>query len=156
MSQAMRAYADTALFVKAFILETNSAETIALLERAGEPFAYSHLHALEIPNAIRLKRFRGEITQAQETAAIRTFRSDVVAGRFQLIPCELAAIFIRAEELSAQHSAELGTRSLDLWHVAAALESACTTFASYDKRQRQVAERSGLKVLPTRLVPRND
>ena len=144
----MSAYIDTALFVKAFVLEINSAETIRLLEEIGEPFAYSHLHEIEIPNAIRLKRFRGEITKAQETAAIRTFLADVDAGRFERIAYDLAAVFMRAERLSAKYSAQIGSRSLDLWHVAAALEAGCKTFVSYDTRQRKAAELSSLQVLP--------
>jgi predicted nucleic acid-binding protein len=144
----MNAYVDSALFVKAFVLEMNSAGTIRLLEEIGEPFAYSHLHELEIPNAIRLKRFRGEITKTQETAAIRAFQADVDAGRFERIAYDLAAVFIRAEQLSAKCSAGIGSRSLDLWHVAAALEAGCQTFVSYDTRQRKAAERSGLRVLP--------
>lgn len=144
----MSTYIDTALLVKAFILEADSPETIALLESVGEPFACSHLHELEIPNAIRLKRFRGEISEAQETAAIRTFRADVEAGRFDRLAYNLSAVFIRAEQLSAKYSGETGTRSLDLWHVAAALEAGCTAFASYDARQRAVAELCGLTVIP--------
>lgn len=144
----MSTYIDTALFVKIFVLEANSPETIRLLEEIGEPFAYSHLHELEIPNAIRLKRFRGEITKTQETAAIRAFLGDVDAGRFERIAYDLAAVFIRAEQLSAKWSAEIGCRSLDLWHVAAALEVGCATFVSYDARQRKAAEMSGLHVLP--------
>ena len=144
----MNAYIDTALFVKAFVLEENSAETIRLLEEIGEPFAYSHLHEIEIPNAIRLKRFRGEITKTQETAAIRAFLADVDAGRFERVAYDLAAVFMRAARLSAKYSAEIGTRSLDLWHVAAAIEAGCETFVSYDNRQRKAAELSGLHVLP--------
>lgn len=144
----MNAYVDTALFVKCFVLETDSAETLRLLEAIGEPFAYSHLHELEIPNAIRLKRFRGEITKAQESAAIRTFRAEVDEGRFERIDYDLGTVFIRGEQLSASHSAEIGGRSLDLWHVAAALEAGLTTFVSYDFRQRKAAEFSGLRVLP--------
>jgi predicted nucleic acid-binding protein len=145
----MIAYIDTALFVKAFILEADSPATISLLEKMGEPFAYSHLHELEIPNAIRLKRFRGEITKTQETVAIRMFLADVDAGRFERIDYDLAAVFIRAEQLSAKYSAEIGSRSLDLWHVAAAVEAGCTTFVTYDARQRRAAARAGLHVLPT-------
>jgi predicted nucleic acid-binding protein len=144
----MNAYIDTALFVKAFVLEENSAETIRLLEQIGEPFAYSHLHEIEIPNAIRLKRFRGEISKSQETAAIRAFLADVDAGRFERVAYDLAAVFMRAERLSAKYSAEIGTRSLDLWHVAAAIEAGCETFVSYDNRQRKAAELSGLHILP--------
>lgn len=33
----MNTYIDTALFVKAFVLEEDSAETITLLEQIGEP-----------------------------------------------------------------------------------------------------------------------
>lgn len=144
----MTAYVDTALFVKVFVLEADSAVTIRLLEAIGDPFAYSHLHELEIPNAIRLKRFRGEITKTQESAAIRAFHADVDAGRFERISYDLAAVFIRAEQLSAKCSATNGSRSLGLWHVAAALEAGCTTFVSYDSRQRKAAELSGLQGLP--------
>lgn len=144
----MSTYIDTALFVKAFVLEADSAETIHILEQIGEPFAYSHLHELEIPNAIRLKRFRGEITKEQESAAIRAFHSDVDAGRFERIPCTPSDIFLRAEQLSAKYSGETGSRSLDLWHVAAALETGCSTFASYDIRQRTIAAGCGLEMIP--------
>lgn len=144
----MSTYIDTALFVKAYVLEANSMETIRILEEVGEPFAYSHLHELEIPNAIRLKRFRGEITKAQEAAAIRTFHADVDAGRFERIECDLGDVFLRAEQLSAKYSGDTGSRSLDLWHVAAALETGCSTFASYDTRQRGVAALCGLEVIP--------
>ena len=144
----MTAYIDTELFVKAFVLEVDSAEAIALLERIGEPFAYSHLHEIEIPNAIRLKRFRGEITKAQEISAIRIFKAEVDAGRFERIAYDLGAVFIRAEQLSARFSGEIGTRSLDLWHVAAALEGGCTAFASYDVRQRKAAAISNLELIP--------
>ena len=144
----MNAYIDTALFVKAFVLETDSPETIRLLEQVGEPFPYSHLHELEIPNAIRLKRFRGEISKSQETVALRAFHADVDAGRFERLAYDLAAVFIRADRLSAKCSALIGSRSLDLWHVAAALEAGCETFVSYDLRQRRAAEMSGLRVLP--------
>lgn len=134
--------------MKTFILEADSPETITLLDSVGEPFAFSHLHELEIPNAIRLKRFRREISKAQETTAIRTFRTDLEAGRFDRLAYNVNAVFIRTEQLSAKYSGDTGTRSLDLWHIAAALEAGCTSFASYDVRQRAVAERCGLTVIP--------
>lgn len=144
----MTTYIDTALLVKSYVLESDSPQTIRLLEEIGEPFAVSHLHDLEIPNAIRLKRFRGEITKAQEHTAIRTFKADMDAGRLSRIDYDLGAVFIRAELLSRKFSGDCGTRSLDLWHVAAALEAGCTTFASYDARQRKAAACSGLVVIP--------
>jgi len=50
--------------------------------------------------------------------------------------------------LSTRHTPTLGTRTLDLLHVAAALELGCTDFLSFDNRQRQAAQAEGLNVLP--------
>ena len=146
----MNTYIDTSILVKAFVLEPDSPAALEILEAAGEPHAFSHLHEIEIPNAIRLKRFRGEITRAQETAAIRAFQADVDAGRMQRLVYDLGEVFIRAEQLSARHSGASGTRSLDLLHVAAALEAGCSAFASFDGRQRKCAAHAGMKVIPTK------
>jgi predicted nucleic acid-binding protein len=150
----MTTYVDTSLFVKSFVLEADSPAALEILEVAGEPLAFSHLHEIEIPNAIRLKRFRGEITRAQETAAIRAFRADVAAGRMARPAYDLGAVFFRAEQLSSRHSGDIGTRSLDVLHVAAALESGCKGFASFDERQRKIAALAGLKVIPEKLARR--
>ena len=147
----MNTYIDTSIIVKSFVLEPDSPAALEILETAGEPFAFSHLHEIEIPNAIRLKRFRGEITRAQETAAIRAFHADVDAGRMARPTYDLGAVFIRAEQLSSRHSGDIGTRSLDVLHVAAALEAGCTIFASFDERQRKVAALAGLAVIPGKL-----
>jgi len=105
-------------------------------------------HGIEIPHAIRLKRLRGEISKAQESAAIRVFRGDVDAGRLVRPDYDLSAVFIHAERLCAKHSGDIGSRSLDVLHVAAALECGCTELASFDQRQRKIASLSGLKVVP--------
>jgi predicted nucleic acid-binding protein len=141
-------YADTGVLVKGYVLESDSEAAINILESLGEHLLYSHLHSIEIPNAIRLKRFRGEITKAQEIAANRAFLSDIESG--VLTPCDydLGEVFLLAERLSAKHSAIIGSRSLDLLHVAAALEAGATHFASLDTRQRKVASLNGLKILP--------
>jgi len=140
-------YADTGVMVKGYVLESDSEAAVRILESIGEPLLYSHLHAIEIPNAIRLKRFRGEITKAQENAANRAFLSDIESG--VLTPCDydLGEVFLLAERLSAKHSALIGSRSLDLLHVAAALEAGATHFASLDTRQRKIASLNGLKIL---------
>lgn len=64
---------------------------------------------------------------------------------------ELTEVFRRAEVLSQAHTSATKCRSLDLLHVAAALEIGCREFASFDVRQRAIARKTGLKVLPARL-----
>jgi predicted nucleic acid-binding protein len=141
-------YADTGVIVKGYVLEADSEAAVGILDSLGDHLLYSHLHSIEIPNAIRLKRFRGEITKSQENASTRAFLSDIESG--VLTPCEydLGEVFLLAERLSAKHSAILGSRSLDLLHVAAAIEAGATHFASLDARQRKVAGLNGLKLLP--------
>jgi predicted nucleic acid-binding protein len=141
-------YADTGVMVKGYVLEFDSESAVSILESLGDHLLYSHLHSVEIPNAIRLKRFRGEITKTQESAANRAFLSDIESGVLTTCEYDLREVFLLAERLSAKHSANLGSRSLDLLHVAAALESGATHFASLDTRQRKVASSSGLKLLP--------
>lgn len=146
----MSVYVDTGILVKSYVFEEDSPTAIEIIEATGDPLICSHLHGIEIPNAIRLKRFRGEISKAQESAAIRVFRGDVDAGRLVRPDYDLSAVFLRAESLSAKHSGVIGSRSLDVLHVAAALECGCTELASFDERQRKIASLSGLKVVPAR------
>jgi predicted nucleic acid-binding protein len=142
-------YADTGVMVKGYVLEADSEKAVGILDSLGDHLLYSHLHSIEIPNAIRLKHFRGEISKAQESAATRAFLSDVESGVLTTCEYDLGEVFLLAERLSAKHSANLGSRSLDLLHVAAAIEAGATHFASLDARQRKVASLNGLKLLPS-------
>jgi predicted nucleic acid-binding protein len=53
-----------------------------------------------------------------------------------------------AERLSALHSERLGTRILDILHVAAALVNGSRVFITFDIRQAKLAKAAGLKVKP--------
>jgi hypothetical protein len=60
----------------------------------------------------------------------------------------LAGVWVRASDLSARHTTRIGCRSLDILHVAAALELGAVRFLSFDGRQRQLARRAGLRTGP--------
>ena len=55
-----------------------------------------------------------------------------------------------AERLSASYSEQLGTRSLDITHVAAALVLGASEFLSFDRRQSRLAAKVGLRVVDLR------
>jgi predicted nucleic acid-binding protein len=57
-------------------------------------------------------------------------------------------VLIRTLALTQKHTATTGTRSLDLIHIATALELGAADFLSLDNRQRQAASAEGLIVLP--------
>ena len=67
---------------------------------------------------------------------------------FAIRSVPLLAWFALAGELSDRHSASLGTRSLDLMHVGAAMLLEATAFLSFDDRQRKAAAMEGLEVFP--------
>ena len=56
--------------------------------------------------------------------------------------------FRRADDISEKHAATEGQRTIDLLHVALALECGAKTFLSFDTRQRKLAKAAGLKVKP--------
>jgi hypothetical protein len=65
---------------------------------------------------------------------------------FQVLPWPV--VLRVAAHYSEQHSATIGTRSLDIMHVAAAKALRVLEFVSFDGRQRALAVAVGLKVAP--------
>jgi predicted nucleic acid-binding protein len=53
-------------------------------------------------------------------------------------------IFIDGK-LSLDHSITLGSRSLDILHVAAALEFGCDNLITFDQKQERLAKEAGLQ-----------
>ena len=51
-----------------------------------------------------------------------------------------------ARQLSLKYSALLGTRALDVLHIASALSLRATTFLTFDLRQRKLALAAKLRV----------
>ena len=149
----MRTYFDTALLVKSYVEEANSPLADALLKEAPLPVDFTELHGLEVRTALRLKHFRGELTAAELAGAMELLQADLAAGLLAKPALDLAAVFHRAEAISARNVAETGARSLDILHVAAAVELEADAFASLDERQRAVAHKAGLKLLPRSLTP---
>lgn len=52
----------------------------------------------------------------------------------------------RAAELSREHTPKLGTRSLDVLHIACALELKLPAFLTFDERQQRLASAVGLRL----------
>jgi predicted nucleic acid-binding protein len=57
-----------------------------------------------------------------------------------------SAIFINAIELSKKHPASIGSRSLDILHVASALSINADRLLTLDDRQTRLATLAGLKI----------
>ena len=69
------------------------------------------------------------------------------AGAFFRTQVAWAPVFEGALRLSAAYSRRVGTRTLDLLHVAVACLLDAKEFITSDQRQSDLAEREGLKVV---------
>jgi hypothetical protein len=90
------------------------------------------LGEVEVVNALGFRVFRREISLAQVPSSLSAFEKDLRDGVFQLRGLSDSA-FGRARHLSRQTTPTLGTRTVDLLHVAAALELGsiiCTALTS--------------------------
>jgi len=110
------------------------------------PLPITWLHQLEFRNALRLRVFRREITQTQRDASINAMLEDSAAGVLAHVQPPLDDLVLETERLSTMHSETLGTRSLDILHVASALVLGASSFLTFDQRQCALAKAAGLHV----------
>ena len=144
----MNAYANTGFVVSLYKAETTSAAAAATMARLQAPVWLSPLGELELHNAFQLAVFCGEIDTTSALRKKQLFAEDLAKGIFAILPVPAATLYQKAIELAERHSATLGTRSLDLMHVVAALILQAHRFLSFDERQRKVAKKEGMKVGP--------
>jgi len=139
-----------ASFLLSLYIGTESLSTAAreLAISFEEAIALVWLTELEVSTTL-YRSVRGALLH-KTLAAIEAARNEGI-----LVRCTLPeeAYQSRAQQLSKQHAARIGCRTLDILHVAFALEIASAFFVSFDRRQRQLAKAVGLKVLPQRQDP---
>ncbi len=140
----MSLYYDSGVLVKLYVREDRSDEVTRFITRRGRSVAVNRLHELEIRNALRLKRFRDEIDDAQLAASLGMIAADFAARRLVRHDVDWGVIHDEAERLSA---ATVGVRTIDVIHIAAALTQMATGLVSFDGRQLTAARTSGLRVV---------
>lgn len=142
----MSAYPATGFLCSLYAPDAHSTRAAARMARQPLPLPFVWLHQLELRNALRLRVFRREITSAQREAALNLMLADLADGVLANASPPHAAVMTEAERRSALHSEHLGTRSLDILHVASALVLGSTDFLTFDQRQSALAKAAGLKV----------
>lgn len=142
----MSNYADTGFLCSLYAPDALTRRVIARMRGQALPLPFTWLHQLELRNALRLRVFRREITATQREASLNAMLADLAAGVLAAASPALAAVMTEAERLSATHSEKLGTRSLDILHVASALVLGSESFLTFDRRQAALARVSGMKV----------
>lgn len=143
----MNAYADTGFICSLHAPDAHSGKVVAWLKRQRHLLPFSGLHRLEFRNALRLRVFRKEITPEQRALSIQAMLSDLAARVFAHADPAWPEVLMEAERLSAGHAESLGTRSLDILHVASALVLGAGQFVTFDTRQGALAAAAGLRLV---------
>lgn len=144
----MSATADSSLIVALYLAEVDSARADAACAAVPPPIHLTDWHRVEIANAFQRAVKNGRITAAQAALLWQDFTDDINTGRFEIAAIDHAAVLTCTLALTQKHTATTGTRSLDLIHIATALELGVADFLSLDTRQRLAASDEGLKVTP--------
>ena len=143
----MTAYADSSFLTKLYLKEPLSPLAFTTLGATPTPVLISELTELEARNAFNSAVFDKRITPAEAAIALNQLQADIAGGLLVSFPLS-AVTYAQAAALSDRHTPQLRTRTLDLLHVAAALELQADTFLSFDNNQKKAAQAEGLNVLP--------
>lgn len=136
---------DASFLVSLYVLDANSAKASARMKRAAMPLLLTDIGKIEILNAMGFRLFRKELRPAEAKAAYGLFRQDAEAGVVQIVPLPGAA-YERAEQIARTNTPHLGTRTLDVLHVAGALVLKADVFYTFDEKQAQLATAVGLRL----------
>ena len=139
-------YVDTSVIVKLYFKEKYSRKASIWLKENNEAIPLTSFHELELINAINLKQFRTEITPDETRLILSRFEEHEISGIYYRPQLDWSAIFIHAIDLSKKHSASIGSRSLDILHVASALSISADRYLTLDDRQTRLAALAGLKI----------
>jgi predicted nucleic acid-binding protein len=151
VASAERTYVDPSALLKLYIHEPESAAMNAWRTRIRGALPMTLHGRLEIANGIALAAFRKAITTEAMADAVLSFEEDLAQGRYTEIDVLWRATLRRAADLSRTYTPKLGCRSLDVLHVATALELGLRDFVTFDGRPRQMARAVGLKAIAPRI-----
>ena len=144
----MVTYADTSFFFSLYAQDANTVQAGKIVATVPIPLAFTPPQRHELRNAFRLSLFRREITATECQKLLETVDADTRHGVLGVTPVSWADVYAEAEALSAAHTKTLGTRGFDGLHVAAAVALGAKTFLTFDSRQKSLAIKAGLKVMP--------
>ena len=144
---AEEVYVDPSALCRLYLNQPGLREMSAWRRRTGGSLPVTHHGRTEIVNAICRAAFAGQLDDEHLAAALADVEDDFAVGRLHQADILWRAALNRAADLSRGHTPVLGTRALDVLHVACALELKLRHFLTFDDRQRQLATAVGLRTI---------
>src|SRR5437867_560787 len=144
---ADQVYVDPSALARLYIHQEGSREMAAWRAKRRGAMTVTHHGRTEIVNAICRAAFLGQLHADALAETLADLNSDFALGHLRQADILWRAALNRAAELSQRHTPKLGTRSLDVLHVACALELKLRHFLTFDIREQQLATAAGLKAV---------
>jgi predicted nucleic acid-binding protein len=146
VAAAETTYVDPSALLALYVHQRESAAMSTWVARSRGGVAVTHHGRVEIVNGICLAAFRQYITAEAMGDALASLDEDFDEGRYIQADVLWRAALKRAGDLSRKHTPALGCRSLDVLHVACALELELKNFLTFDERQRRLAKAAGMRI----------
>jgi predicted nucleic acid-binding protein len=140
-------YLDTSAFLKLHVREAGSEAVQKLVVAQSQPLPVWDTLEMEFANALWLKVFWKEIKEADARRQLVLFEDRRKRGQYFTAELSRSRLLDRFRVLAAR-TPETGCRTMDVMHVAAALELEAVMLVSFDERQRRLAELAGLRCQP--------
>jgi len=139
---------DTSCLVALYVPNDRTSAALRHRARTGrQPIVFTPLHRIELRTTVRQCAFGGLISQAEARQILRHIEEDLDDGTLIHEPLTWTDTLRQAETVAERLAWTKPCRSLDLWHVAVALEIQAGIFVTFDKAQFDLAQAEGLQVI---------
>lgn len=152
----MRAYYDTGTLVPLYVEESFSDAVNAFVESRNEVISFHLFHRLELENALKLKVFRNDTIDDRCRIGLDKIESHLREGKLVIRPVDWINAMEQARRIGAKVTSMAGCRTLDLLHVAIAVQWKSEVFVTADDRQIKAARAAGLMTVDVRKLPGDD
>jgi predicted nucleic acid-binding protein len=147
----LKTYFDTSCLVALYVPNVHTAAALRHRARFGrQPILFTPLYRLELRTTIRQCACAGLLTQADARQILRDIEEDLDDGTLLHEPLDWTESLRQAESVADRLAWSKPCRSLDLWHVAIALELQTGIFVTFDKDQFAFAQAVGLRAMTPR------
>jgi len=140
----VKTYADTSFLFSLYATDANSTRADAWRQANPAPLPFTAFHRLELRNALSLATFQQRLTPAEVQAAWQEVENDCAAGLLVGRGGLWHRVLVEAQASALNDTPVVGSRTLDVLHVATAKLIGMKEFCSFDTRQSSLAGRVGL------------
>ena len=145
----MKLYADTSWwFALKCRRDTHHAAAVSLFDLQQEvEVLWTPWQRVEVFNSVRQAERTRLLRKGESGQIIRLLEQEVRLGYWPHMEFDWTGAVRGACEIGAAHSLKCMVRSMDLFHVAIAIEVAADAFLSFDVDQSVLAEAAGLPLI---------